>query len=256
MLICISWNVSTAAIYYRHLPNNLNSNPVFINVCAGLDDTLIVYAPDTAVHYIQWLTPDWTTIFAQDSVIVTYSSQGNWVFSSTEAGNDFYVYFIQGLPYQPADMAHDSVFAQGTTSINWTLDAENLTSGYSCTYLWDDSSTSKYRTITDTGTYWLQITNDCGTRSDTINVSIATLTGQKEYNNKITFSCFPNPSTDKVILETEVKDFEVEILSLLGQVLLIGRNQKELDIRSLQVGTYIVRVTTNNEIEQRKIVVN
>ena len=254
MLMSIGWNVSTAAIYHHYLGNLMNAE--FVNRCAGPNDSLVLHKPAISHTWCCWYAPgSYTPIFG-DTMIVTYTQQGNWMFSSDEAGNDIYVYFIQGLPTQPADMAHDSVFAQGTTTINWSLDAENLTSGYSCTYLWDDSTTGKYRTITAAGKYWLRITNDCGTRSDTINVSIATLTGQKEYNNKITFSCFPNPSTDKVILETEVKDFEVEILSLLGQVLLIGRNQKELDIRSLQAGTYIVRVTTNNEIEQRKIVVN
>jgi len=79
--------------------------------------------------------------------------------------------------------------------------------------------------------------------------------GQEEFNSKNIFSYYPNPSKGKVILEIGEKDFVVEILSLLGQVLLTAYNQIELDIRSLQAGTYIVRVTTNNEIEQRKIIV-
>ena len=253
MLICISWNVSNGAIYHRYLGTLMTAE--FVNLCAGPNDSLVLHKPAISHTNCRWYAPgSYTPIFG-DTMIVTYTQQGNWMFSSAEAGNDIYVYFIEGLPTQPACMTHDSVFAQGTTTINWTLDAENLTSGYSCTYLWDDGTTSKYRTITDAGKYWLRITNDCGTRTDTIHVSIATVTGQQEYNNKSTFSCYPNPSTDKVILETAAKDFEVEILSLLGQVLLTGHNQKELYISSLQAGTYIVRVTTNNEIEQRKIIV-
>ena len=253
MLISISWNMSNGALYHHYLGNL--ATPEFINICAGLNDTLILHKPAMAVTYIDWYTPNFVDILNQDTVIVTYATQGNWYFSSGETGNDLYIYFIQNPPYQPTDMAHDSIFAYGTT-INWTLDAENLTSGYSCKYLWDDSTTGKYRTVTAAGKYWLRITNDCGTRTDTIHVSISTLTGQQEYDNKFTFSCYPNPSTDKLNLETDSKNFEVEILSMLGQVLFTEHNQKELDISSLQAGTYIVRVTSNYEIEQQKIVVN
>ena len=266
VVMALSISLSSKAVVHQyHLDNSTNTE--FINVCAGPDDTLVIHASDTAVHFITWMDPLGNFFMGDDSVIVTTATLGNWYFSSTEAYKDVYVYFIQGLPTQPADMAHDSVFAQGTTTINWTLNAGNLTSGYSVTYQWDNMSVGDrgltgtqpwLRTITDTGTYWLKMTNDCGTRTDTIHVTIYdSTTYVVNYDGQESFACrvYPNPTTDRVNLEIGEKDFVVEILSFLGQVILTGHNQKEFDISSLQAGTYIVRVTTNNEIEQRKIIV-
>ncbi|HNW96856.1 MAG TPA: T9SS type A sorting domain-containing protein [Bacteroidales bacterium] len=255
MLICISWNISNGATYHRNLDNTYNVQ--FINICAGPNDTLIVHQPDTAVNNIMWSDPGMVNVFFnQDTVIVTYNTQGNWYFSSTETGKDFYVYFIQGLPTHPADMAHDSVFAQGTTTINWTLDAENLTAGYSCTYLWDDSSTSKYRTITDTGTYWLRITNDCGSRTDTIHVTIYDpSTGISKYDERNGFiSVYPNPATDRVNLTINATNFDVKVYTLFGQVLLSERNLKTIDFSKYSQGTYILKVRSDNNFTTKIII--
>jgi hypothetical protein len=261
MLICISWNVSTAAIYHRYLGNLQNVE--FINVCAGPNDSVVLHKP-TISSACCWYAPGTYTGIYQDTVIVTYTTQGQWQFSSAEAGNDFYVFFIQNPPYQPADMAHDSVFAQGST-INWTLDAQNITlgSGYSCTYQWDNMVIGDrgltgmqpwYRTITDTGTYWVQLTNDCGTRTDTIHVSIATTTGLVETEiNTFSFYVFPNPATDIIYIKG-IAGGTVRVVDIMGRVVMEEENNGEINISRLERGLYQLILTKDGITHITKVI--
>lgn len=59
------------------------------------------------------------------------------------------------------DLGHDTTLCQGTTL---TLDAINS----NAVYLWQDNSTNSTFTVTQKGTYWVAVKNDCGTNSDTI----------------------------------------------------------------------------------------
>ena len=166
ILISICCNLkSTAAVHNVQLDNTYN--PEFYYFCGGVNDTVIVHKPIIAINAITWLMPQGSAIFGQDSVIVTFTQQGNWYFSSNETGKDFYIYFISTPPVQPSCMAHDTSFC--TSTINWTLNAGNTTTG--CTYLWDNGSTGQFRTLTTIGTRWCRITNDCGQRTDTIHIT-------------------------------------------------------------------------------------
>ena len=156
---------STAAVHYVQLDNTYNAE--FYYFCGGVNDTVIVHSPTIAINGLMWFTPQGGSFYNVDSVIVTFTQQGNWYFSSNETGKDFYIYFISTPPVQPACMAHDTSFC--TSTINWTLNAGNTTTG--CTYLWDDGSTGQFRTLTTIGTRWCRITNDCNQRTDTIHIT-------------------------------------------------------------------------------------
>lgn len=68
-----------------------------------------------------------------------------------------------------------------------------------------------------------------------------TVTGIHETETML-FSLYPNPANDQLNLSIETNDFQVEVLTLLGQVLLTEHNTKVLDVRSLPQGIYIVSV--------------
>ncbi len=165
LVFSISWISTRATIHHVYLDNTYNTE--WHTFCGGVNDTVILHKPIIAMNNITWVTPLGLMIFAQDTVIVPYNNQGDWYFSSTEVGKDVYVYFISTPPVQPACMAHDTSFC--TASINWTLNAQN-TSTFS-TYLWDNGATTKNRIVTTVGTYWVQITNACGQRTDTLHIT-------------------------------------------------------------------------------------
>ena len=62
------------------------------------------------------------------------------------------------------NIGNDTTLCQGETL---TLDATSSNAAY----LWQDNSTNPSFTVTQQGTYWVEVTNNCGTTTDTINVS-------------------------------------------------------------------------------------
>ena len=62
------------------------------------------------------------------------------------------------------NLVNDTTLCQGETL---TLDATSSNAAY----LWQDNSTNPSFTVTQQGTYWVEVTNNCGTTTDTINVS-------------------------------------------------------------------------------------
>lgn len=62
------------------------------------------------------------------------------------------------------DLGNDTILCEGETLI---LDATTL----NATYLWQDNSTNPTFNVQQQGSYWVQVTDNCGSVTDTINVS-------------------------------------------------------------------------------------
>lgn len=67
------------------------------------------------------------------------------------------------------DLGNDTIICQGASL---TLNATKANS----TYLWQNNSTDSIFTVTQAGTYWVSVTNICGTKTDTINITTVTPT--------------------------------------------------------------------------------
>lgn len=67
---------------------------------------------------------------------------------------------------------------------------------------------------------------------------------------------FPNPALDKLEIETSKILVKVDVYTLLGQKVL-SSGYKQIDLKSLAAGQYLVQVTfENNSVETRKIIKN
>lgn len=71
-----------------------------------------------------------------------------------------------------------------------------------------------------------------------------TVTGIHETETML-FSLYPNPANDQLNLSIEANDFQVEVLTLLGQVVLTEHNAKILDVSNLTKGTYIISISVD-----------
>src|SRR5690606_15424578 len=71
---------------------------------------------------------------------------------------------ISPLPQITLNLGNDTALCQGETLTLYATTAN-------ATYLWQDNSTNPTFNVTQQGTYWVQVTNNCGTTTDTINVS-------------------------------------------------------------------------------------
>lgn len=70
------------------------------------------------------------------------------------------------------------------------------------------------------------------------------ITGTEEVNY-VPFSIYPTPANDQLNLSIEANDFQVEVLTLLGQVVLTEHNAKILDVSNLTKGTYIISISVD-----------
>lgn len=68
--------------------------------------------------------------------------------------------------FTPTNLGHDTTLCNGTSMV---LNATNS----NATYVWQNGSANPTFTVTTAGTYWVQVTNNCGVFSDTIVVNYA-----------------------------------------------------------------------------------
>lgn len=116
--------------------------------------------PTTATW--QQISISFTTGPTTTEIIVLFSAAGN---SNTDIWIDDASLTDAGCPLPVVDLGNDTSLCAGATL---TLDA---TAGGGSTYLWQDNSTNPTFTVTQAGTYWVEVTDTCGTTTDTINVS-------------------------------------------------------------------------------------
>ena len=130
-------------------------------------------------------------------------------------------------------------------------------------YEWQDGTTTQTYEVTQTGEYWVMVTDANGCQNaDTIQVDITTdITDLNTFGNNIDF--YPNPNNGEfvLVLQTEaIENMQVEIVNLQGQKVLVKEfdhiknfNQK-IDVRSLDDGVYYLKVTKGNDYAIMKMI--
>lgn len=69
------------------------------------------------------------------------------------------------------------------------------------------------------------------------------------------FSIYPNPANESVIIHSEYSDYEVSIYTITGQQIMQERNCNTIDISDVAAGTYIVLFKSGDTVSRRKLVV-
>lgn len=146
-------------VYHRYI-NNLGNNEIF-NICTSPGDTLWMHKPAGVSMPFSWDPPIGSIMIGHDSVAVTASNTGTWVFSSENVTAMIQVHFISGPPVKP--------WSQTTSTTCGTWNAQPGAQP-GTTYLWGDGVTNQTRIITTPGIYPVTITNACGSVSDTIQI--------------------------------------------------------------------------------------
>ena len=92
--------------------------------------------------------------------------------------------------------------------------------------------------------------------------TITATTGVGETNFNLEASVYPNPTTDLLVLSVnELKeDFKYQVLDMAGKLMTNGKianTQTQLDFSSFAAGTYVIKISTNqNEIKTFQVVKN
>lgn len=136
-------------------PPQLDLGPDLI-ICAGETDTL--YIPIPPSHTLQWNNS------TQSSSQFIYNQAGIYTATLSNACGSV-TDQITVLSDPPADFLPDIAFICNATS------TANLQSNIQAdSYLWSTGSTQSSIVVNQPGTYWMQYSNSCGTKSDTVQV--------------------------------------------------------------------------------------
>lgn len=80
-------------------------------------------------------------------------------------------------------------------------------------------------------------------------------TSISHWDSALDFNIYPNPTSQKVFIEMNDEVFKVEIYTLLGKLIASEQNNKTINVEEIPAGTYILKVTTNNKVGYKKIII-
>ena len=100
--------------------------------------------------------------------------------------------------------------------------------------------------------------NNCGDRENLL----AKRSFEEEFSNEelFGFELYPNPTTGKLTIELnqEVREYTIEIFSLLGRLIQINEKvtgkTHELDLSGLNKGVYFVKVINEKQVQTKRII--
>jgi hypothetical protein len=87
------------------------------------------------------------------------------------------------------------------------------------------------------------------TKADYISVWVTGINSQ--VSESISF--YPNPTSGILYIESD-RDFRTSIITLTGNVLMHGMNQKEIDLTDYQPGLYILKIETDGKVITEKVI--
>ncbi|PCI98683.1 MAG: hypothetical protein COB15_05520 [Flavobacteriales bacterium] len=151
------------------------------NNCTATDTILVNYNPLPSVNLgndatlcqgetltLDATTPNATYLWQDDSTSPTLNAtqQGSyWVEVTVNNCSTTDTILVNYNPLPSVNLGNDATLCQGETL---TLDATTP----NATYLWQDTSTSSTFNVTQQGTYWVEVTDNCGSTSDTIIIDL------------------------------------------------------------------------------------
>lgn len=170
--------VSNAGTYYVDVTSGGCTTRDFITVGIefplplnlGKDSTAIcdpINGLPLVAHHPQAASYLWNDGSTNDTLIVNQPGK-YWVTVTSINGcisQDSILVIDQVNPLSPVNLGNDTTLCSGQTLL---LDAG---SNVKADYLWQNGSSGRFLTVTNSGKYWVQVSNGCQTKTDTINVT-------------------------------------------------------------------------------------
>ena len=165
-----TFNVVQQGTYWVKVTNSCGSSFDTVNVSYNPLPTIDL-GNDTTLCQGETLTLDVTTpnatyLWQDNSINSTFNvtQQGiYWIEVTNSCGSSFDTINVS-YNSPTINLGNDTTLCQGETL---TLDVTTP----NATYLWQDNSTNSTFNVAKQGTYWVEVTNSCGSSFDTINVS-------------------------------------------------------------------------------------
>jgi hypothetical protein len=160
----------------------------------------------------------------------------------------------------PASGEISALLTRGTmTSLNYSLYSGacgTLTAVGTCTSnVITATSSQAYTGLTAGNTYYIQVWSS-GSEQGTFTLKLTNTLGTNPFDST-NFTYYPNPVKNVLNLSYNQEISSVEVFNLLGQkvsINTINANDAQVDMSHLSSGTYMVKVTSDNQVKTIKVV--
>ena len=152
-------------------------------------------------------------------------------------------------------------------SVNITQNTDTLESNVigsnSYSYLWSNGATSSNIIISSVGTYWLLVadTNNCN--SDTVYITVNTLTSSLFADFIDEVNIYPNPSSSEVNIEFQNNNnnIYIKVIDVNGDLIYdkeiapsVNSNKITFDLSPYAKGSYFIKFSIKSEVFSYKII--
>ncbi|OIP03568.1 MAG: hypothetical protein AUJ97_04285 [Bacteroidetes bacterium CG2_30_32_10] len=253
--------------------------PIASNICEGENTSFNITATGTAITY-QWLVNDgFGFININNNNIYSGANSNILNISSATTNMNGYEYKceVSGACYPNpiSNVAVLSVYSLPNVELgNDTILSENqsitLDAGAGSNYTWSDASLNGRIVTIDAalmglGTHEISVTvtnsNGC-VDVDSIEITFTTFTGTNNYTQTSSINIQPNPTSGivSIIFPSIAKDTEIEIYNIQGKIVKKEKVNDVLntpiDMSNVAKGAYTVKIISNNQIVNKKLIVN
>lgn len=224
----------------KKTPTDIDGNEI-----AGKDGKYFAFSHNTEGHIYQV-----TEAVAQAGVTYTFSGKTIWAWCSSDTSYSSVYISLAG-----DDVTARTIVAQDSFTFVKSLD---LVDGKPTA--WEDVSVSYTTTSSDIGKKivvefgnstevedsWGYYYHDNFSLVKTGAVGIASITNK--------FSVFPNPSNGIVNIKTNGNVAKYDIYNTLGALVKSGNVTSQLDLTSMEKGTYFIKLNNKSSVEYHKVI--
>lgn len=225
------WKGGTWNVGYVHTAPNAELGQD-TGICNG--ETLVLSPAGVADTYV-WSTTD-TTVSITVAQTDTY-----WLYMLDTTGcSDSDTIDISVFALPEFDLGKDTMMC-----IDSVYDGYDLVGPVGMSdYLWSTSGTGVVETVSDTGLYWLQVTDSNGCSwTDTVAVLKGICAGLETLAQDFGITVYPNPNRGVFTLESGTSDaFALKVFNTQGKVVreAVLQHRIHLDLRSEGAGVYFI----------------
>ena len=232
-LYTISVEANPADAAYVFIQNGQNGQFAYGDVC-----TLRVATPNPGYTFVNWTL---NGIEVSNDMTYTFVVTGNAHYVAQFANRTVTINAVAGRE-EVGEVIGAGVYNYGETVTMSAIPAE----GYVFV-----NWTEKEVVVSDAATFSFIATED-----RFLEAHFAIMTGVNE-NETFAVSLFPNPASNRMTVVTDQAEYQLDIYNIMGAMVRTMGNcsyNTEIDVENLPAGTYIIRLTNGNAVENRRFI--
>ena len=267
----------TGASRTRTVTQNILTAPQAINgpidgLCNASNVTYSIVPVNGATSY-NWILPLGATItsgYGSNAITVDFSNTftgGNISVAAVNAcgvglARSITVKAVPGIPTAingpttscvSSNQSYSTPPVVGTLTYSWTVPGGAIITNGQGTKNIDMTYGS---VASSTGIITVKAANTCGISNVRVLSVKTTNCPRIDGGSGAIINIYPNPTSGIVNIESNEVLNKIEVFNMLGSLVEVYGNEKQIDLSNLKSGLYLLRFTSENDVEQRRVEVS